>query len=262
MIRAEQVLKHGASAVPASGQGQDDEHEAARRNLRFYDALWADARLVEPQRFNTWPLVRQLVQAAPRRLEIAPGLRPRLPLSGTQILDISVPALRQLQRCGARATQGSITALPFGDASFDLVCALDVVEHVADGDRALAELARVTAADATLLLSVPLHPEYWTVFDEVVGHCRRYPPATLLEQLSQLGFEVSRSAVYGMRPRSNWLLDLGMWSLNRHRDRAMWWYNRVFMPLGVHLQKPLTWVEGMIDVDGVDEVLLVCRRRG
>jgi hypothetical protein len=40
----------------------------------------------------------------------------------------------------------------------------------------------------------------------------------------------------------------------------MWWYNHVFMPLGLRFQKPLQWREGLPEVAGVDEVLLVCRR--
>ena len=40
----------------------------------------------------------------------------------------------------------------------------------------------------------------------------------------------------------------------------MWWYNHVFMPLGVRFQKKLSLVPGMIDTEGVDEVLLVCRK--
>ena len=35
-------------------------------NHRFYEALWRDARLVEPNRFNTWPLVSALVADARR----------------------------------------------------------------------------------------------------------------------------------------------------------------------------------------------------
>jgi hypothetical protein len=38
-------------------------------------------------------------------------------------------------------------------------------------------------------------------------------------------------------------------------------YNWVFMPLGHLLQKPLKFGPGMIDTNGVDEILLVCRRR-
>ena len=65
-------------------------------NRRFYDALWTDARLIEPERFNTWPLVQSLLAPAQRRLEVAPGLRPRLPIEDTQFIDISAPALAKL----------------------------------------------------------------------------------------------------------------------------------------------------------------------
>ena len=53
-------------------------------NRRFYDPLWTDARLVEPQRFNTWPLVRSVLPRSRRQLEVAPGLRPRLPAVNPQ----------------------------------------------------------------------------------------------------------------------------------------------------------------------------------
>jgi hypothetical protein len=35
-------------------------------NREFYDTLWADARLVRPESFNTWPLVRSLVAMSRR----------------------------------------------------------------------------------------------------------------------------------------------------------------------------------------------------
>ena len=38
---------------------------------------------------------------------------------------------------------GSITELPYADASFDVVCAFDVVEHVEDHAAAIANLIRV-----------------------------------------------------------------------------------------------------------------------
>jgi SAM-dependent methyltransferase len=230
-------------------------------NRRFYDGLWSRARLIEPQRFNTWPLVSELCAQRTRRLEIAPGLRPRLPLQDTVFLDLSAPALRALRTRDARATNGVIGALPFADRTFDLICAMDIVEHVADDDGALAELARVAAADAVLLLSVPLHPQAWNAFDDLVGHCRRYEPEAILAKLARCGFTLERSAVYGMQPKSSTMLDIGMWFLRRHPRTAMRWYNRVFMPIGLRMQKPLQWTDGMIEARGVDEVLLVCRRR-
>jgi SAM-dependent methyltransferase len=229
-------------------------------NREFYEPLWAEARLVPPERFNTWPLVRELAAASAQRLEIAPGLRPRLPLEGTCFVDLSAAALRKLRQRGAEAVHGMIGALPCADARFDLVCAFDILEHVADDEAALAELARVAAPGATLLLSVPLHAAAWTPFDDFVGHCRRYEPDDIAMRLAGHGFRIERSAVYGMQPTSSRLLELGQWYLTHQRERAMWWYNRVFMPIAVRLQKPLRWRDGLGDTTGVDEILLVCRK--
>jgi SAM-dependent methyltransferase len=245
---------------PAPGARPRSDAELLAANRSFYDPLWRDARLVGPERFNTWPLVQALVAQSTRRLEVAPGLRPRLPIAGTQFVDISAPALARLQAGGGKAVLGSITALPFRDQAFDLVCALDIVEHVDDDQRALAELARVAAPGAAFLLSVPLHPALWTAFDDFVGHRRRYEPQRLRTLLDAQGFAVEQSAVYGMQPESSRLLDLGMWFLVHRRERAMWWYNQVFMPLGLRFQKPLLLEPRLIDGADVAEIILVCRK--
>jgi SAM-dependent methyltransferase len=56
-----------------------------------------------------------------------------------------------------RVSAGSVTALPFPDASFDRALCLDVLEHLAyeDQPRALAELHRVLRPGGELLVSVP-----------------------------------------------------------------------------------------------------------
>jgi SAM-dependent methyltransferase len=230
-------------------------------NRLYYDTLWDGARLVDPQRFNTWPLVESLLPQTDRRLEVAPGLRPRLPLEGTQFVDVSGPALAKLKRRGASVALSLVTALPFADESFDLVCALDIVEHVDDEDGALSEIVRVARPGAVVLLSVPLHPDRWTAFDDFVGHRRRYEPERLWRKLAQHGLAVERTAVFGMQPKSSRLLDFGMWWLTHHRARAMRWYNRVFMPLGLRLQKKLDIHGGIIATDQVDEIFMVCRKR-
>src|SRR5579871_2816719 len=222
-----------------------DARQLRDDNRRFYDSLWSDARLVEPERFNTWSLVRSVLPGSGRQLEVAPGLRPRLPIEGTLFVDISHAALLKLAGRGAQVVLSQITSLPFADGAFDLVCALDIIEHVEDEDEALAELARVAAPGATLLVSAPLHPAMWTSFDDFVGHKRRYEPLHLLAKLAQHGLAVLRSAIFGMK----WLTN--------HRERAMWFYNRAMMPLGLRLQKQLQLVDGMIATENVDEVLLV-----
>ena len=57
----------------------------------------------------------------------------------------------------ARVRSGSVTALPYPDASFDRALCLDVLEHLTfeEQPRALAELARVLRPGGELLVSVP-----------------------------------------------------------------------------------------------------------
>ncbi|GAA5167780.1 class I SAM-dependent methyltransferase [Viridibacterium curvum] len=239
--------------------------DAAARNIvednrRFYESLWSGARLVRPQRFNTWPLVSRLLAPQQCRVEVAPGLRPRLPLEDTLFIDISHAALASLKAVGARVAQGQIGSLPLASGSADFLCAFDVIEHVEDEDGSLAELARVTRPGAVMLASVPLHPERWNAFDEFVGHHRRYEPERLLAKLDEHGFVVEQSAIYGLQAKSSRVLEAGMWWLTHQRERAMWWYN-LFMPLSLSRQPKLVLEPGMIDGVGVDEVLLVCRRR-
>jgi SAM-dependent methyltransferase len=232
-----------------------------RENRRFYDALWSESRLVPAHRFNTWPLVSSLLSPQQTRLEVAPGLRPRLPIEGTLFLDISAAALSSLRAAGARVMQGQIGAIPLPAGSIDFLCAFDVIEHVDDDDAAISELSRVVRPGAAMLTSIPLHPERWTAFDDFVGHRRRYESERILSKLNAHGFDIERSAVYGMQAKSSRLLDLGMWYLTHERERAMWWYNRVIMPLGLWRQSKLDFMPGLVDASGVDEVLLVCRKR-
>jgi len=235
-----------------------DEASLADFNRRFYDGLWSRAQLVPPERFNTWPAVSELTGDAAARLEIGPGLRPRLPLRGTDFVDLSAAAVTALRTHGARATVGTVEALPGDDEAYDFVCALDIVEHVEDDAAALREIARVLRPGGRLLLSAPLHPDRWTDFDEIVGHSRRYEPGVLRERLATHGFTVESSAVYGMQPRSSRLVDFGMRCLRHRRERAMWYYSHVLMPLGLFFQTRLQFREGFVAAEDADEVLFVC----
>lgn len=248
--------------MAAIGIPARSEAELREANRRFFDPFWAEADLVRPERFNTWPLVESLVRPEQRRLEVGPGLRPRLPLDGTWFVDSSAPAVAKLRRSGARAVTGWITALPFEGETFGLVSALDIVEHVADEDLVFGELARVARVGAPLLLSVPLHPAKWTRFDAVVGHRRRYDPDGLRAVLERHGFSIERSAAYGMLPAWPGLAELGLWFLEHRRQRAVWYYVHVGMPWALRLQKRLALADGLIATERVDELLVVCRKLG
>lgn len=230
-------------------------------NRAFYDPLWAASDLVAPELFNTWPLIQSLTKGSTRRLEVGPGLRPRMPLQqGTTFVDLSEKAVAKLRASSADAILGVISDLPFADETFDAVCALDIVEHVEDDESALSELARVTKPGGSLLVSVPLHPSRWLPFDAVVGHRRRYEPEVFFRMLEERGFAIERSAEYGMQPTYPRLVEFGMHMLEKHRAHAMWCYNKIFMPLGLRFQGELVVREGVGDSVRADQIMLVCRK--
>lgn len=236
--------------------------DAAQINRDFYNDFWGMARLQNPALFNTWQACSALCTEAPARLEVAPGLRPRLQLEGTQFVDLSHKAVQKLTDNGANAVVGSITELPFRDQQFDLICALDVVEHVENDQAAFSELNRCLKPGGQLLFSVPLFQDAWTEFDQIVGHVRRYEPSDLLKNLERFGFGLRESAIYGMQPESSRLLDVGMWWMKHYPRRSMFCYNNIFYPLYTRLnKKPLHFHPGLVETEGVDEIILVCQKK-
>src|SRR5947209_3707452 len=139
--------------------------DVAAVNRHFYAALWSTTELLPPERFNTWPLIAALAAASPNRLELGPGMRPRLPMDGTCFIDISAPVIKRLNVLGVNAVAAELTALPFASCLFELVCAFDVIEHIEDDARVFGEISRVLKDNGMLVFSVPLHRASWTEFD-------------------------------------------------------------------------------------------------
>ncbi|MGK2946966.1 MAG: class I SAM-dependent methyltransferase [Acidimicrobiales bacterium] len=100
---------------------------------------------------------RSILEVGMGEGEVAERVRERFPDARFVGIDLPDPELGDHWR--ERTLSGTfadITTLPFPDASFDLVLAIEVLEHVDDPDGALRELARV--ATGALVLSVPREP--------------------------------------------------------------------------------------------------------
>jgi len=89
---------------------------------------------------------------------------------------------------------GSATALPFDDATFEVVAAFDVVEHCEPERLAMSELARVLEPGGRLLLSVPAYQWAWTDHDVRAGHHRRYTRGRLVDAVEASGLRVERAS--------------------------------------------------------------------
>jgi SAM-dependent methyltransferase len=94
----------------------------------------------------------------------------------------------------ARAVRADLLALPFPDASFDVVMASEVLEHIPADELAMAEIARVVRPGGRVAVTVPRYwPERvcWALSQEyhdvAGGHVRIYRGDVLAERLARAG---------------------------------------------------------------------------
>jgi SAM-dependent methyltransferase len=104
--------------------------------------------------------------------------------------------------------------LPLEDRAVDLVWASEVIEHVADTERWLREVARVLAPGGRLLVTTPNHPRAALAvrgiehYSEPFGdHLHLYTRRSLTAALTEFGFElVEVRAAGGLPPLRRLLL--------------------------------------------------------
>ena len=86
--------------------------------------------------------------------------------------------------------------IPFDEESFDLVVALDVLEHLDDDRASLAALQKQLKTDGHLVVTVPAYQFLWSNHDVVHHHKRRYRMAPLKDLLETSGFELLRVSYF------------------------------------------------------------------
>src|SRR5438270_7089750 len=107
--------------------------------------------------------------------------------------DFSEEALRFCRARGhKRLCKADAAELPFRDGQFDIITALDVVEHLDDDVKALDELKRVLRPGGLLVISVPAYPALWSYWDDILGHRRRYTTTTLRSAAMSAGLIVRK----------------------------------------------------------------------
>jgi SAM-dependent methyltransferase len=101
------------------------------------------------------------------------------------------------ERVGGEVVESDVTALPFGESTFDAVVLGEVLEHVDDDAGALGEARRVLRPHGVVALSVPAGPGRIGPSDHWAGHLRRYDRAGLVALCEQSGFDVTQCLGWG-----------------------------------------------------------------
>jgi trans-aconitate methyltransferase len=86
-------------------------------------------------------------------------------------------------------------SLPF-QKEFDLILALDILEHIEDDQKALAEMYRTLKEGGGIILTVPQHRWLWSMQDVKSFHKRRYSRQELEEKMTNCGISVVHQTSY------------------------------------------------------------------
>jgi len=135
-----------------------------------------------------------LLRKAARRASLTMGVdldESRLRASRNSLTDS-----RRSGQSPIELTVADAQRLPFADASFDRIICTETLEHVADAQLALRELARVLRPGGRLAVSVPhflceaiLYSLIRGYFEFPGGHRRVFTPRTLTRALTRAGLQ-------------------------------------------------------------------------
>ena len=115
------------------------------------------------------------------------------PLAHPVGVDFSPLALKFCrQREIARLVCAPVESLPFRNEQFDLLLALDLLEHMDDDAALIREMWRLCRPDGHVLITVPAFPFLWSDHDEALHHRRRYTRQSLRRLIRTAEFEIVR----------------------------------------------------------------------
>ncbi|MDB4793609.1 class I SAM-dependent methyltransferase [Methylacidiphilales bacterium] len=86
-------------------------------------------------------------------------------------------------------------SIPFVD-EFDVIGIFDVLEHIQEDERVLAQLHAALKPKGFMLLTVPQHTWLWSQMDEYGCHVRRYEAADLHRKIESAGFRIVRTTSF------------------------------------------------------------------
>jgi ubiquinone/menaquinone biosynthesis C-methylase UbiE len=94
--------------------------------------------------------------------------------------------------------QMDIVNCKFQGNLFDAVTCLNVLEHIQADDEILKQIFRILKPTGILVITVPLGPHLYDMFDEIHFHIRRYTRKELKHKVQRAGFRILKMNSFGV----------------------------------------------------------------
>jgi SAM-dependent methyltransferase len=144
------------------------------------------------------PGVRDVLEVGCGQGSVGARLAQRYQYLGIEPDATSFDVARQRVAAMGSGEVRQVSLADLGDERFDLVCAFEVLEHMADDKATVTEWAQKVRPGGWLLMSTPAHQRRYGPFDKLVGHFRRYDPDVMTALLRDCGFTDITVRQYGM----------------------------------------------------------------
>jgi SAM-dependent methyltransferase len=100
-------------------------------------------------------------------------------------------------RCGLEIRSGKLPGdISFEPGSFDLIAALDVIEHIDADLESVQALAKLLRPGAPLIITVPAYPWLWSMHDDQHHHKRRYTRLAVRKLAEDAGLVVETCSYF------------------------------------------------------------------
>jgi SAM-dependent methyltransferase len=119
---------------------------------------------------------------------------PRSTLFGSEIF-IAGLGFAATRLPSAKFMQMDARGIPF-ENEFDVIGAFDVLEHIKEDEKVLAQMCMALKPEGLMLLTVPQHAWLWSPIDEYACHERRYAAPDIHQKIEAAGFRVIRSSSF------------------------------------------------------------------
>jgi ubiquinone/menaquinone biosynthesis C-methylase UbiE len=111
--------------------------------------------------------------------------------------------------------QFDLTRCPLPDQSVDIVLMLNVLEHIREEEAALRHVHRILKPGGAVIIEVPAGSQLYDLYDQFLGHHRRYSKDSLAKLLRKFDFRILELSHLGF------FIYPGFWLVKKRNHRRL-----------------------------------------